>query len=315
MSGGGLGGSIGVFDSGVGGLTVVKELRRLMPAENIVYFGDTARAPYGGKDAPTLLAHGREIIRFLLGKGAKIIVMACGTSSSTSLEHLRAEFPDVPIVDTIRPAVAATLALAKQRPDFAPVFIATEATINSGLFARLYNEGFAEMQGANDEWRDVPAEANPPTLYTRPCPLFAPMVEVGLAAIKNHPLPRFAAENYLADLRGKVNALVLGCTHYPLLTDTITQVLGDITYVNPATATAEATREKLQKHDAHFQNTSAMRVAPPQAAQPAKPVQLTQPAQGTLAKIEYYTSGNVKKFSEIAEIVMGEPCCAMQGTL
>jgi len=321
-------GNIGVFDSGVGGLTVVKELRRLMPAEDIVYFGDTARAPYGSKDALTLLSYGREIIRFLLNKNAKIIVMACGTSSSTSFEALCADFPAVPIVDTIRPAVAATLALAKERADFAPVFIATEATINSGLFARLYNEGFAKMRGASaatpdgsvppreysasDEWRDATARAEA-TLYTRACPLFAPMAEVGLE--KNHPLLRFAAENYLADLRGKINALVLGCTHYPLLTDAITHALGDITYVNPATATAEATRDKLLE-------TFGQNFAPSPSQNsvmgnnvPAQGFSANGASLAKSAKIEYYTSGNAKKFSEIAENIIGEPCCVARGTL
>ena len=275
---------IGVFDSGVGGLTVVREIRRLMPAENIIYTGDTARAPYGGKSRETLISHGREIVRFLLDKGAKMIVMACGTSSSTSLEALREEFPDVPIVDTIRPAVAATLQLSRANSDFKPVFIATEATIKSGLFAQLYREEAA------------PDAAE---LYTRACPMFAPMVEAGLTTVKNHPLLFFAAETYLEDLRGQVNALILGCTHYPLLTDAITRALGEITFINPATATAEAAREEL---------TRLKMLAP--ASSPGTPGNYGNPG----GEVTYCASSNPKKFAEIARVILGEDCTAEKVT-
>ena len=253
---------IGVFDSGVGGLTVLQELRRVMPTESLIYVGDTARAPYGGKNPETLISHGREIIDFLQSKGAKMIVMACGTSSSTSLEPLRNYFPNLPIVDTIRPAVKATLKLADKTPDLKPVFIATAATVKSGLFARLFSESRPDIE-----------------LHTRACPLFAPMVEAGL---KDHPIPRFAAETYLADLRAKVNALILGCTHYPLLQDAITHTLGDITFINPATATAIA------------------------AAQ-----QITQSTQNE-PTITYYTSGNPEIFAKMARVILKEDCNAQR---
>jgi len=252
---------LGVFDSGVGGLTVVKELRRLMPNTSITYVGDTARAPYGGKDAQTLFNHGCEIISFLRKKGATIIVMACGTSSSVSLEPLQAKFPDLPIVDTIRPAVKATLELAKTTEDFRPVFIATEATIKSGVFARLCNEGIASGYA-------VPQV---------PCPLFAPMVEAGLAADENSPLLNFAAEAYLSPLRGKVNALILGCTHYPLITNALTHTLGEITFINPATATAEATQLLL----------------PPTTHNPTT---------------HYFASGDPDNFAKMARLILGEDC-------
>jgi len=254
-------GPIGIFDSGVGGLTVVQEIRRLMPSESIIYVGDTARAPYGGKDAETLISHGREIIQFLLKKNAKIIVMACGSSSSTSLETLRNEFPEIPIVDTIRPAVKATLELARQKQDLKPAFIATAATVKSGLFVELISEKKPETE-----------------LLTRACPLFAPMVEAGLTTTKNHPLLFFAAENYLADLRGKVNALILGCTHYPLLQDALTHALGEITFINPATATAEAAKNLLT------------------------------PSPDSIPEIAYYTSGEPENFSKIARFILNEDC-------
>jgi glutamate racemase len=250
--------AIGIFDSGAGGLTVLQEIRRLMPHENILYFGDTARAPYGGKDSQTLISHGREIISFLKENGAKIIVMACGTSSSTSLAPLRAEFPDLPIVDTICPAVKATVALARENPALKPVFIATAATVKSGVFAKLFAEECPQIE-----------------LHTRACPLFAPMVEAGLTK-NNHPLLSFAAENYLADLRGKVNALILGCTHYPLLTHALIHALGEITFINPATATAEAAKNLI-------------------ALSPER-----------TPKISFYTSGDTKKFAEFIRLILNE---------
>ncbi|MCL2217147.1 MAG: glutamate racemase [Defluviitaleaceae bacterium] len=219
---------IGIFDSGVGGLTVAKEIRRLLPHEDIIYVGDTARAPYGGKDEPTLLNHGRDIIRFLQKKDVKAVVMACGTSSSTSFEQLRGEFPNLPMVDTIRPGAKAVLELAANRPGIRLCFVATAATIKNGLFTRLISQERPDL-----------------VVHARACPLFAPMVEAGLAAIKNHPLTRFVAEFYLCDLRGQVDAVVLGCTHYPLLTDALTYALGDITFINPAQATAQAAKELL----------------------------------------------------------------------
>ena len=251
---------IGIFDSGVGGLTVLQEIRRLMPLESIEYFGDTARTPYGGKDTETLASHGREIINFLLGKGAKIIVVACGTISSTAFEQLCQEFPHVPIVDTIRPAAKATLELAEENPGMKPVFIATEASVRSGLFAKLVCEKTA--------------------LYTRACPLFAPMIEAGLATQRNNPLLNFVAETYLADLWGKVDTLILGCKHYPLLADALTHALGEITFINPAAATAEAVKNILFTH----------------ALQ----------AEGTASKINYHTSGDPKKFSQIARFILNE---------
>ncbi|MCL2048900.1 MAG: glutamate racemase [Defluviitaleaceae bacterium] len=256
---------IGVFDSGVGGLTVVQEIRKIMPTQDIIYFGDTARAPYGGKDTETLISHGREIISFFVSKGVKAVVMACGTSSSTSFEQLKREFDGLPIIDTIRPAVLATCELAAQK-DIKPVFIATSATIKSGLFARLLAQKLPDIK-----------------LYTRACPLFAPMAEAGLG--NNNPLVTFAAENYLADLKGKVNALILGCTHYPLFTDALGEVLGDIIFINPAVATARAAKEQLGAR---------------------------QCTEGDKAIIEYYTSGEPEGFGDLARVILGEGCSVEQ---
>ncbi|MCL1862867.1 MAG: glutamate racemase [Defluviitaleaceae bacterium] len=244
---------IGVFDSGIGGLTVVQEIRRLMPGESIIYVGDTARAPYGGKDAETLISHGREIIKFLISKDVKAVVMACGTSSSTSYEILQKEF-NITIIDTIRPAVSELVRMA-QLQKIKPVFTATSATIKSGLFARLFSEKCKDVE-----------------LVSRACPLFAPMVEAGLST--DNPLLQFAADNYLSDLRGKVDTLVLGCTHYPLVQGALVRTLGEITFINPATATAIATKDAIT------------------------------PSRDKKADIVYYTSGDTESFSELARIVL-----------
>lgn len=245
---------IGIFDSGVGGLTVLREIRRVMPNESLIYFGDTARAPYGGKDTETLISHGRDIVNFFVKKNAKMVITACGTSSSTSYDQLCAEFRGLPIVDTIRPAAEETLRLA-QAPDFRPLFIATQATINSGLFSQLFAKSKAE-------------------LHVRACPLFAPLVEAGFVGA--HPLASFAAKNYLADLRGKVNTIILGCTHYPLLKQALTQALGETVFINPAEATAKAAAAK------------------------------SLPPPDTPPQTSYYTSGDPEKFSKLARIILDE---------
>ena len=219
---------IGIFDSGVGGLTVTKEIRRLLPNESTVYVGDTARVPYGAKDAETLLEYGREIINFLLTQNVKAVVLACGTSSANTFDKLQNEFPDLPLVDVLRPGVAECLKLAKNQPDLRFGIIATAATIKSGLFQRLLLE----------ERPDI-------VLHSQACPLFASMVEAGLANKPNDPILHFVAQTYLSDLRGQIDALVLGCTHYPLLTTTLKHILGGIKFINLAKSTAAATKKCL----------------------------------------------------------------------
>jgi len=214
---------IGIFDSGVGGLTVAKEIRRLLPYENTIYVGDTARVPYGTKTPDELLSFSREIIKFLLRKDVKAVVIACGTSSSITYEQMQKEFPVLPLIDVVRPGVKACLQMENTRFGL----IATAATIRNGLFVRLLKEKCPGVE-----------------VHARACPLFASMVESGLPA--NHPAVRFATETYLAGLRGQIDALVLGCTHYPLLTDALAATLGDIEFINLGVAAAHATKECLK---------------------------------------------------------------------
>jgi len=252
---------IGIFDSGVGGLTVAREIRRLLPGESTIYVGDTARVPYGAKSPEELLVFAQEIIRFLLSKNVKAVVIACGTSSAVTYIKLQEIFPNLPLIDVIRPGVEACAELAHQRIGL----IATAATIKSGLFSRLIIEKYPGV-----------------TLYSRACPLFASMVEAGLPP--NHPVLRFAAETYLSDLRGEIDALVLGCTHYPLLTGALSATLGDIRFVDISEATAKATKERLTQFNI-----------------------LAEIGSNTPTH-KYYVSGPADVFRTTGSLIVGEEC-------
>ena len=229
--------SIGIYDSGVGGLTVLQEIRRILPNESVIYVGDTARIPYGAKDADTLFSYGKEIVRFLLDKGAKIIVLACGTTSSTIFERLQAEFPTTTFVDVIRPGVIACAKMAEENPHLRWGFIATSATIRSGLFVQML-----KTQSKNENI----------VIHARPCPLFAPMAEAGIN--EPHFAFNFATETYLGDLRNQIDTLVLGCTHYPLFN--FKPILGDINYINLATYVAKATKEHIKNISSSSENAT-----------------------------------------------------------
>ena len=216
---------IGIFDSGVGGLTVLGEIRNALPDESIIYVGDTANVPYGGKSPEALLGHGRDIIRFLQSRDVKAVVLACGTTSSTVYEDLTKEFCKIPLVDVIRPGARACVESGIKRLGF----IATAATINSGLFSYL-----------------IQKQAPDTYIAAKACPMFAPMVEAGVI---HGPIAKWTAETYVGHWRGKVDAVVLGCTHYPLLTSALTHVLSeDMQYVNLAVYTARALKAQLDEN-------------------------------------------------------------------
>lgn len=206
---------IGVFDSGIGGLTVVKSLMRELPQEPIVYFGDTARVPYGSKSKSTIVRFSMENVEFLLRFGVKAIIIACNTSSSWALPTLRRYFK-VPIIGVIRPgARAAVRATRKKRVGV----IGTEATIRS----RAYEMEIKRLD------RSI-------SVTSQSCPLFVPMVESGF----NGPLSTQIASTYLEPLkRQRIDTLILGCTHYPLLTSVIQRAIGpEVTLVDSAVETA-----------------------------------------------------------------------------
>ena len=207
---------VGVFDSGVGGLTVAREIMRHLPNENIVYFGDTARVPYGSKSKDNIIRYSRQIVNFLKTQGVKAIVIACNTASALALDVVSAE-NDIPIIGVIEPGARAALGMTQSKKIGV---IGTEATIRSQMYDKIIK--------SVDEEAEVIGKA---------CPLFVPLVEEGWIY---DSVTVEVAERYLSELKGYgIDTLVLGCTHYPLLRSTIGEVMGEqVTLVNPAYETA-----------------------------------------------------------------------------
>ena len=219
------GAPVGVFDSGVGGLTVVREIMRQIPNEKIIYFGDTARVPYGSKSRETVTRFSRQIVHFLQTHHVKTIVVACNTASAYALEELEKEI-DIPIIGVVKPG--ARVASEVTRNGKIGV-IATPATISS----HIYNQYIEEI--------------NPKvTIYEKACPLFVPLVEEGLWI---DPVTDEIARRYLTELIDlDIDTLILGCTHYPLIRSTLGRIMGEkVTLVNPAYETAIQLRSLLQE--------------------------------------------------------------------
>ncbi len=218
---------VGVFDSGVGGLTVVKEIIKILPYENIVYLGDTANVPYGGKSRQELIRIGRNIIEFFLEQGVKAVVAACNTSSSVSVPELRKLYP-VPIVDVIGPGA---LDAADTTRSGRVGVIATEATVNSAAYTRHLRSLRPDVE-----------------VWEVACPRFVPLVEQG---VLDGPEAEEAARQYLEPLRCRgIDTLILGCTHYPFLIPVIRRTLGDgVALVDPARATAQYLKTVLREQN------------------------------------------------------------------
>jgi glutamate racemase len=214
---------IGVFDSGIGGLTVAHEVIRQLPHESIVYFGDTARVPYGPKSPDTVRRYSREIAGFLRDQGVKGIVIACNTATAHALETLRTEM-DMPVIGVVEPGARA--AVAATREGHIGV-IGTAGTIKSGAYERAIRA------------------LDPNVMVTpRACPLFVPMVEEGWI---DHEATRLVAREYLEPmLEAEIDTLVLGCTHYPLLKPLLREVLGSsVRLIDSAEETAAETARTL----------------------------------------------------------------------
>lgn len=216
---------IGVFDSGIGGLTVAREIMRQMPGENIIYFGDTARVPYGSKSKDTVIRYSRQIVHFLRTKQVKAIVIACNTASAHALPIIEKE-QDIPVLGVIKAgAVSAAGATANGRIGV----IATRGTIESRVYERVLHEIRSDYQ-----------------VFGKACPLFVPLAEEGLT---HDFITEEIAHRYLKDLQYKdIDTLILGCTHYPLLRTLLQKVMGkDVTLVNPAYETALELKQLLQE--------------------------------------------------------------------
>ncbi|MFH1003550.1 MAG: glutamate racemase [Chloroflexota bacterium] len=217
--------AIGVFDSGVGGLTVLKEIVRLLPNEDIIYLGDTARVPYGSKPRSIVVQYALEDAGYLRRRGVKAMVVACNTVCAQAMAELKAEL-DVPVIGMIEPAARAAVALTRRK---AIAVIGTEGTVNSGVYPRT-------IKGL-DSGIDV---------FSQACPLFVPVVEEGLF---EGEIPRQVVALYLAGLKAKpADVLILGCTHYPLLKPVIADYLGPgITPLDPAVAVARELEQQLAR--------------------------------------------------------------------
>lgn len=250
---------IGVFDSGVGGLTVVREIIRQLPDENIVYFGDTARVPYGSKSKNTIIRFSEQIIRFLKTKQVKAIVIACNTASALALDAVRDEF-DVPILGVVIPgARAAVVATTNGKVGV----VGTEATVQSGMYTKVIQEMNPEIE-----------------VIEKACPLFVPLVEEGF---KEHHVTQEVIDYYLDSMKKTdIDAMILGCTHYPLLRSKIRAYMGEkIQIVNPAYETAMDLRKLLIEKDMGNDGTAT-----------------------AASRYEFFVSDAAEKFRKFANTVM-----------
>lgn len=229
--------AIGIFDSGVGGLTVLREVARLLPQEELFYVGDTARVPYGTKSPETVRRYAVESASFLVQQGVKMLVVACNTASAVAVDELAIMF-QIPVIGVIDPGSRRAAALTQNRKIGV---IGTEGTVKSGAYAKSIK--------ADDPTIEVVSAA---------CPLFVPLAEEGW---HDHRVADITAAEYLAPLlNAGVDTLVLGCTHYPLLKKTLRTILGDaIHLVDSAEETAKVVVETLPSVGAHSGGTGGIR--------------------------------------------------------
>lgn len=250
---------IGVFDSGVGGLTVMREISRQLPCENIIYFGDTARVPYGSKSQNNVIRFSEQIIRFLQTKQVKAIVIACNTASALALESVQERFA-VPIIGVVIPGARAAVEVTQNRK---VGVVGTDATVQSGMYTKVIHKMAPDI-----------------VVLEKACPLFVPLVEEGF---KEHVVTEEVIEYYLDSLRNtEIDAMILGCTHYPLLRSKIRAFMGDkIQIVNPAYETAMDLKKLLKQQG--IENDGAT---------------------GECRHYEFYVSDAAEKFRKFANTVM-----------
>jgi glutamate racemase len=216
---------IGMFDSGVGGLTVLAEVQRQLPNESVIYFGDTARVPYGSRSAAEIIRFNLEIINFLKNEGCKMIVMACGTSSAIAYPVIR-NSTKLPLQGIITPAVQAAINATKNKKIG---LIATVGSVQSGAYQQVAKEIDKSIQ-----------------IFANACPLFVPLIEGGFIDTDE---TRFIAKEYLKPLMAKkIDTLILGCTHYPHLSKVIQSIVGpSVTLINPGIETASFVKDTLER--------------------------------------------------------------------
>lgn len=221
---------IGIFDSGLGGLSCVSVLEDVLPQESLIYFGDTARTPYGDKDVETIRHFTDQIADFLISQDVKMLVIACNTVSALCVERLRSRYPRLPIVGIIEPTVDY---LTKEQRGFKPNLgiIATKATIKSGVYETLLRR----------------AKPDSP-VYSKACPLFVPVIENGfregevVESLIHHYLDSFLLEN-------EISTLILGCTHYPFFKDSIHKLYPELSVINPSEIIIDEIRRILMHYE------------------------------------------------------------------
>lgn len=256
---------IGVFDSGLGGLTVLKEIMNLLPLESIVYLGDSGRAPYGTKSKETVTKYTFQNIRFLRDQDIKMIVIACNTVSAYSYEQVRQSF-DVPVIEVIQPGAATAVRETKNKK---VGIIGTPATINSSVYERAIKQ------------RDSSIE-----IVSKACPLFVPLVEEGWW--ENDIAYRIAEEYLHPFIAEGIDTLVLGCTHYPLLKNTISKVLGNgVKLVSSALEAARAVKMIIGEKD----------IARDECLKPV---------------YRYYTTDSVEKFEFLGSSILNREICSAE---
>ena len=215
---------IGIFDSGVGGLTVYKEICNILPRESTIYFGDCGRTPYGTKSKETVNRYVKHAIRFLKSKHVKMIVVACNTASAYAIEAIRQEASGIPVIEVIDPGAEKAILSTKNKKIGV---IATNATASSAIYEKVMQEKDPNVQ-----------------VFTKACPLFVPIAEEGWW---ESDVALLAAKRYLHEVQDReIDTLLLGCTHYPLLTDVIANVMGsDVQIINSAKEVAFAVRVQM----------------------------------------------------------------------
>ena len=256
---------IGVFDSGFGGLTVLKEFLRVLPEYDYVYLGDNARTPYGNKSDEVIYNYTREALDFLFKEGCEIVILACNTASAKALRKIQQDFlpesyPDRRVLGIVVPAVETAVMLSR---DNKLGVIGTTVTINSGVYKKELEKLRADLK-----------------IFQEACPLLVPLIEEDWA---HKPEGRMILKKYLRPLKiKKIDTLILGCTHYPSLTKDIVRIMGkNVKIINPAVVTAEKLADYLTKHEKIKNKLSKN------------------------GKLVFYTTDDVNKFKEIGRKILG----------
>ena len=282
--------AIGVFDSGVGGLSVLRHLVELMPSEKFIYLGDTARVPYGNKSRETVQKYSQQCAQFLTGHDVKMVVIACNTASALAL-HEVGQVSNVPVSGVIIPAVEA--ALNATRNGRIGV-IATRATISSNAYAETIIErakNFIKADAPVLKNREADDNHNEPffpfknmeiQVFSQACPLFVPLVEEGMA---QHPATRLIAREYLAPLQSaEIDTLILGCTHYPVLADLLADLMPEVTLVDSGEQTALAVQQILKQQNS---------------------LSVNAPTEEHFKNIDFFATDTPPTFATVAENILG----------